>query len=407
MNLDAFFQYTWYRLPILLVFTNSYLVYRLLVSSSLSDIFVQKVMTHCQGNMARITLYILITGTLLSFFIPNAVSVLILLPALKEIEKQIIDCKLPEKQISKIITALALSAIYGANIGGMGSLVGSPANLILIGALDLLNKGPVVSITFLNWFLWSIPLVVLFLFSAYSVIRFFALPSLVESLQCNFTDQNHLNYQQKESLRLFIWFIVFWICHSICQQRFQYYQFLQSYICLIFVLYFSFCLYQKKLLSLCQLLQGIPFRGFVILIFFGCIMLLARCFHLDQMAANFFNQAILMNHSSTTLLAFVTGISILLTEFLSNTIVSAALFPIVYQTAQMNHMMPLVLMIAVSVASTCAFMTPIATPCNAFVFGEMKKIRLGTMIFCGMILNILCVICVTAWLPVCIPVIYN
>ncbi|MBF0451318.1 MAG: anion permease, partial [Candidatus Magnetomorum sp.] len=68
---------------------------------------------------------------------------------------------------------------------------------------------------------------------------------------------------------------------------------------------------------------------------------------------------------------------------------------------------PILLMIPVSVASTCAFMTPIATPCNAFVFGEMKGVRLSKMVLCGFFLNILCVLCVSFWLPICIPLIYS
>jgi sodium-dependent dicarboxylate transporter 2/3/5 len=407
MKFDTLIQYIWFRLPIILIFANSYLLYRLLVSSQLTDIFVQRAMIKSQGNMTRIILYILIAGTLLSFFIPNAVTVLILLPVLKQIQKQITDSDLSDKQISSLSTALGLSAIYGANIGGMGSLVGSPANLILIGALDLLSGKCAIEITFLNWFLWSIPLVICFLFSAYCVIRFLVLPSFSKMPDFKFIEQEQLNFQQKASLKLFIWFIVFWIFHAIGYQKIASYQSCQSFICLIFVFCFTFRLFQKRLLSLDQLMRGVPFRGCMLIIFFICLMVLVRWFHLDQMASTFIYKTMHTTQSSTGLVIWITGISIILTEFFSNTIVSTALFPIVYQTATINEIMPLVLMIPVSVASTCAFMTPIATPCNAFVYGEIKGIRLRTMIICGMVLNALCVICVTVWIPVCIPVIYN
>jgi sodium-dependent dicarboxylate transporter 2/3/5 len=407
MNLDIFIQYIWLRLPIFLIFANSYLVYRLLVSSQLTDIFVQRVINKSQGNMTHVILFILIAGALLSFFIPNAVTVLILLPVLKQIEKQITDSDLSENQISSISTALGLSAIYGANIGGMGSLVGSPANLILIGALDLLSGKCTIAITFFNWFLWSIPLVFCFLFSAYCVIRMLVLPSLSKMPDFKFTKQTPLNFQQSASLKLFIWFIVFWIFHAIGYQKFADYQSCQSFICLIFVFCFTFHLFQKRLLSFDQLMRGVPIRGCMVLIVFACLMFLVQWFHLDQMASRYFDKSISTSQSTTGLVLWVTGVSIFLTEFLSNTIVSTALFPIVYQMAQLNDIMPLVLMIPVSVASTCAFMTPIATPCNAFVYGEIKGIRLRTMIICGMVLNALCVICVTFWIPVCIPVIYH
>jgi sodium-dependent dicarboxylate transporter 2/3/5 len=378
----------------------------MLVQSGLTNLLVQKMIIKSQGHMPRIILYILISGALLSFFIPNAVSVLILLPVIKQIEIQIKTIQLNEHQYQKMVTALGLSAIYGANIGGMGSLVGSPANLILIGALDFLGETYQASITFLNWFLWSIPLVVCFLISAFCMIRFFALPTCSTLLYCNVSEQNQLNNQQKRSLHLFILFVIFWILHSIGDQTFCDYQFAQSCICLAFMLFFSYRLYQQRLLSFKQLICGIPLRGSMVLILFVCIMMIVRYFHLDQWAALYFNQTLPIMDSSIGLVVWVTGISILLTEFLSNTIVSTALFPIVYQTAQMNDIMPLILMISVSVASTCAFMTPIATPCNAFVYGEIKEIRLGTMMICGLALNVLCVICVAIWIPLSIPLIY-
>jgi sodium-dependent dicarboxylate transporter 2/3/5 len=407
MTFDTFVQYIWMRLPFFLIFANSYLVYRLLVNSQLTIFFVQKIMIKSQGNMARIIISILIAGALLSFFIPNAVSVLILLPVLKQIEKQMTNSNLSENLISRISTALGLSAIYGANIGGMGSLVGSPANIILIGALDLLSGKCAIEITFFNWFLWSIPLVICFIVSAYCVIRLLVLPSFLKIPDCQFIEQMPLNFHQKASLKLFILFIVFWICYAISSQRFDSYQNCQSLICLIFVFCYTFYIFQKGLLSMNQLMRGVPFRGCMVLTVFVCLMIIVRWFHLDQIMSTYMDKTISTTQSTTGLVIWVTGISIILTEFLSNTIVSTALFPIAYHTAQLNDIMPLVLMIPVSVASTCAFMTPIATPCNAFVYGEIRRIRLRTMIICGMVLNTLCVICVTVWIPVCIPVIYQ
>ncbi|ETR73814.1 MAG: Sodium/sulfate symporter [Candidatus Magnetoglobus multicellularis str. Araruama] len=401
-------QYVWYRLPMILIFANSYLVYRMLVATQLTDLAVQKAMTITRGNIYRIIVYVLCSGALLSFFIPNAVSVLILLPIIKQIENQLSCCDLSNETISKITTALGLAAIYGANIGGMGSLVGSPANLLLIGALDLLDSQQFMPLTFLNWFLWSIPLVICFLVSAFFVIRLLAMPSGTRPIQCCIDTQRTFNQQQRQSLKLFGFFIIFWIIHSIAQQRIDWYKSYQSFICLAFVMYFISRLFvYRPVLTWKQMIDDIPFRGFFVLILFGCIMVFVRCLHLDQWAAECFDHMIPDNPSPVALVFWITGLSIFLTEFLSNTIVSTALFPVVYHTAQIHDIMPLLLMIPVSVASTCAFMTPIATPCNAFVYGEVKRIRLLTMILCGLVLNGLCILSVVLWIPVCIPLLYS
>ena len=394
-------------MPIILIFANSYLVYRILVSTQLTHVFVQKAIQKSHGNIYHIILYILLTGALLSFFIPNAVTVLILLPVLKQIDNQMGSS---DSSINspKITTSLALAAIYGANIGGMGSLVGSPANLILIGALDILGGHQTVSITFLNWFLWSVPLVILFLACAYAVIRYFVIPPSTAKQKCRIDAPKPLNDMQKKALKLFFTFIIFWIIHSLCQQWFDAYEKYQSFFCLIFIIFFMISIFSSPtVLPFEQLIRGVPVRGFFVLLIFIGFMILVRVLKLDHFGAKYLNQILPLNASPVVLVFWITGISILLTEFLSNTIVSTALFPIVYQTAMVNEIMPILLMIPVSVASTCAFMTPIATPCNAFVFGEMRGVRLGTMIICGLLLNLLCVLCVSVWIPICIPMVYG
>jgi sodium-dependent dicarboxylate transporter 2/3/5 len=51
-------------------------------------------------------------------------------------------------------------------------------------------------------------------------------------------------------------------------------------------------------------------------------------------------------------------------------------------------------------------MTPIATPCNALAFGEMKKTSLGKMLALGLPLNIVGALLITLWLQFIIPFVY-
>ena len=157
--------YFWSRLPFLLMFLNGYLIYRLLVVTGLTDRFVAAALGRSGGNPRRLFLYVILSAALLSFFIPNAVTVLTLLPMLKEIR----DRFHPGLR-GRIVTPLTLSVIYGANIGGMGSIVGSPANLLLIGAMDLYQVPGRQLVGFFNWFLWSIPLVALLVLLAWGVV---------------------------------------------------------------------------------------------------------------------------------------------------------------------------------------------------------------------------------------------
>ena len=56
---------------------------------------------------------------------------------------------------------LALATIYGANIGGMGSVTATPANGILVTFAVLENVPGTRDISFASWLVWGIPLVYL------------------------------------------------------------------------------------------------------------------------------------------------------------------------------------------------------------------------------------------------------
>ncbi len=100
----------------------------------------------------------LITGTMLaayvlSFFFPNTIVVLSMLPVLKYILETLADKRITRK----LSTPLMLALIYGANIGGMASLTGSPLNLVYLGYVELQGLPGREDITFFSWLLFGIP----------------------------------------------------------------------------------------------------------------------------------------------------------------------------------------------------------------------------------------------------------
>jgi sodium-dependent dicarboxylate transporter 2/3/5 len=89
------------------------------------------------------------------------------------------------------------------------------------------------------------------------------------------------------------------------------------------------------------------------------------------------------------LMLFLVTLSIaFLTELTSNTAVATTILPIVAALTIELQIDPLVLMLPVTIASSCAFMLPVATPPNAIVFGS-RYIRISQMVKIGLILNLL------------------
>ncbi len=411
-NAPDLYSYLWLRLPLVLMFAQGYLICRIFVVTRLTDIFVFRSLQKSRGRPDRICLYILVTAALLSFFIPNAVTVLILLPVLKTIEKE------TASQVSGhgLSTALTLSVIYGANIGGMGSLIGSPANLLLIAALDVYNVAGREHISFFNWFVWSLPLVTLFVSAAWILLTVLAMPGSARKIPLSLNlPENHgrPSRQQQYGTVIFSAFIVFWILESLLKESVSEFKPFDTPACIIFFIFFIYAVFIRHtgpealpLLRTKDMISGFPKRGIFFLGILAAFVFIIRFSQLDRIVADWLLTTTYPQISPFIMMLSLTLIVIFLTEILSNTLVSTAFFPIAYFISDACHISPLPLMIAVSLASTCAFMTPVATPCNALAFGEMKGTSLRIMFISGFLLNIIGALLMSVWLWFIIPVIY-
>ncbi|MCP4687743.1 MAG: SLC13 family permease [Desulfobacterales bacterium] len=436
-NFDLY-AYIWEKLPLILLFSNGWLIYRLIVVAGLADAFVARSMRRCQGRPRVLALYIIVTAALLSFFIPNAVTVLAMLPMLKTLNKEIAQ----KDHGVRTTTALTLSTIYGANIGGMGSLIGSPANLLLLGALDLYAVPGREQISFFNWFIWAAPLVIVFCAAAWMIVAFLLLPGgrksaaitpinaardLADNSPCSASDISSGHSSDNPSggssshapnLRpgffLFIFFLFFWITHGILKEAAPAAAPYEAGACILYFIIFLLLTFVAPLgargapmLRPGQIMTDLPKRGIFFLGVLLLIIVLVRFFHLDERVGELC-AALIPRTESLIVICFCTALSVIfLTEIFSNTVVSTLFFPIAYFTAVSGGFSPIPLMIVVSAASTCAFMTPIATPCNALAHGEMKGSSFRWMFILGLLLNIIGALLMTAWLPFAVSLVYG
>ncbi len=111
------------------------------------------------GGPARLLLAFMISAALLSMFISNTSTALIMMPmALAVLEGGGGGTQADEVQQEGLAGALPMGIAFAASIGGLGTIVGSPTNAIAVGLLDEIAG---VRITFAQWSLYGIPLVLL------------------------------------------------------------------------------------------------------------------------------------------------------------------------------------------------------------------------------------------------------
>jgi solute carrier family 13 (sodium-dependent dicarboxylate transporter), member 2/3/5 len=111
------------------------------------------------GGPVRLLFAFMLTAALLSMFISNTSTALIMMPmALAVLEGGAPTGEADTIQQTGIHGALPMGIAFAASIGGLGTIVGSPTNAIAVGLLDKLAG---VRITFAEWSLYGIPLVLL------------------------------------------------------------------------------------------------------------------------------------------------------------------------------------------------------------------------------------------------------
>jgi len=314
--------------------------------------------------------------SILSMFISNTATTAMMVP---------IAVSLIDKQFPRMRTMLLLGTAYAANIGGNGTVVGSPPNAIAAAALD---------ISFYEWFkvgfptlLFMFPLVVL---SLWYVIK----PE--KDAYVNRIDSKNFNWTStaKGAIGLFLFTVICWIFSSQISDILGLKKFDHMIAILITALAPALGLITWK-----DLEKKI---GWGILIIFGGGLCLSSVLGVTGTTA--WIASSIFNSINTAPLWVILVVSItmmvLLTELSSNTGSAAILVPVMFALSdQFSPEFAFAMVFGIGLAANCAFMLPIATPPNALVYGT-GYIEQKEMLKTGMLLNIFSVIVVFTFVSI-------
>jgi sodium-dependent dicarboxylate transporter 2/3/5 len=144
-----------------------------------------------------------------------------------------------------------------------------------------------------------------------------------------------------------------------------------------------------------------------ILLLFGGGMALAAGFKDSGLALWIGSQMTLLDGISLFLLVIILITAVnFLTEITSNLATTAMLLPILYPMAITIDVHPFILMVSATVAATCAFMLPVATPPNAVVFGS-GYLRIPDMVRVGVWMNIVSIVILSLFVFFLLPILWN
>ena len=361
-------------------------------------------------NISKIILGFMVATAFLSMWISNTATAVMMLPIAMSIVAQLQDNPNTEKNENLIFgKALMLSIAYSASIGGMATLIGTPPNLVFAGYVEETYG---IEITFLQWFKFGVPIAIPLLVIAWLYLTKFAFKFKQKEFPGGKEEINRLlvligpmKREEKLVSSIFVLTAFCWITRSFILQEF--FPFIDDTIIamtagvLLFVVPASD--FKKRLITWEDAVK-LPWG---IILLFGGGMALAAGFQITGLASWLGAQMSVFQGLSLLVLVFVVITLVnFFTEFTSNLATTAMLLPILAPIAISLNMNPYMLMVACTIAASCAFMMPVATPPNAVVFGS-GYLRIPDMIKSGIWMNIISILFLTLMVYYFLPIIWD
>ncbi|KAK8769171.1 hypothetical protein V5799_014360 [Amblyomma americanum] len=308
--------------------------------------------------------------------------------------------------------AMLLAVAYAANIGGTGSLIGTPPNLILQAEYAKLFQQDDVS--FLSWMAYNIPPMLMCTMLAWLYIQrkvAMLMPrgseeAIRERVKLELLRRYHqlgpmTRFHQSAVLALMSFMILLWLTQNPrfvpgWSSLFPYGKHILSSVPAVLVSILLFVVPKEPK-------RGLQSKGLLtweeasVKIHWGTIFIICGGMTLAEASKDSGLSAVLvlkMRALNAMPSFLVVGVlcffASMLTEVTSNTAITAIMLPIIFEMAVALEVHPLYFAIPVVIACSFSFMLPAATPPNAIVY-EMGNFKIRDMAAPGFAMNMVCV----------------
>jgi sodium-dependent dicarboxylate transporter 2/3/5 len=368
-----------------------------------------KIITVFGGSPTSIILGFMASGALLSMWISNTATALMLLPiGLAVVQK--LENEFGQEKTHNFSVTLLLSIAYSCTLGGVATLIGTPPNLVMVKMLNLLFPNA-PEISFGNWMLLALPVSLLMLFSVAILLTkvLFKVDKNVKIDKVFIEDEykrlGKFSFDEKTVSIVFIITALLWIFRNDILLGFLtipgWSNLLPTSgfindgtvaVTMAFVLFLIPSRSGKRSLLDHTAFMKVPWG---IILLFGGGFALAKGFSSTGLSNFIGEQLTGLQTIPPILIILITALAIsFLTELTSNTAVTQMILPIVASVSIAIGLNPLLLMFTVTLSASMAFMLPVATPPNTIIFAG-GRVKILEMAKTGFALNITGVIIVS------------
>ncbi len=340
----------------------------------------------------------IIASAFLSMWVSNTATALMMLPIGLSVIRLTQDA-VGEDQASpkRFGLVLVLSIAYACNIGGIGTLVGTPPNAFLAG---FMLESYDVEIGFAQWMMVGLPLVIVALPISYYVLTWIypieitEIPGGTTLINEQINQLGPMTDAERKVAVVFGATALLWIIRPLLSDLVPGLSDAGIAMTAGLVLFLVPTRTERgaHLLNW-EEAEQLPWG---VLILFGGGLSLADAIS-NTGLATWIGQGVSGYGGWPVILIILLSVAtiVMLTEITSNTATAAAFLPILASAAIGIGQSPFLLVVPAAIGASCAFMLPVATPPNAIVYGS-GFISIPEMSRAGVWMNIALILLVTA-----------
>ncbi len=323
----------------------------------------------------RVVLGFMLACAALSMWISNTATTLVMLP---------VALALIEGGDRALATPLMLGIAYSSSIGGLGTPIGTPPNVIFMGVYQ---ESTGLTVSFLDWMKVACPIVVVLIPLVWLVLTH----GMKGQGTVRIPELPPWRAAERRVLVVFLLTAIAWVTRTGPYGGWSHWFGVGGAgdstvaLCAVVVMFLVPDGEGSHLLDW-ETARKIPWG---LLILFGGGIAIARAFDASGLSKLLGAQLTGLTHwpLALTLIALCLAVSFL-TEVTSNTATAALLMPVLAAAATGLGLEPKLLMIPAVLSTSCAFMLPVATVPNAVVFGS-DHVPAQVMARTGLLLNLL------------------
>ena len=396
-----------YGSPIIFLFFGGFVLALALEKVNLHKRIALNIIRVTGNTPEKVILGFMIATAFMSMWISNTASTVVMLPIGVSVIKLLIDdADGFTKGDKNFALCIMLGIAFGANSGGIATVIGTPPNSVLIG---LLENQYGIQISFLKWMTFGLPFTIVMVGLCYVVLVKWMFPcsdiqftSSANLISVELKKLGIISKGEKRVLIIFAITVFLWITRTVINKLFPELRLSDTAISLIGAIsLFAIPLNVKKGNFILKW-SDTEKLAWGILLLFGGGLALAKGMDSSGLVSVITGVIQSGEFNSMITVSLLILLILFMTELMSNVALISVLAPVVAGIAIGLDIPILNILIPVTMASSCAFMLPMATPPNAIVFAS-GYVKVKEMVKAGIILNIFAVVLLIAYYLFVLP----